>query len=372
MEPNQPSTAGPDRAVLPAPHRRLLELTRIPTTTGKEQRVAAWVRRWAGRRRLPVSEDPAGNLLIGAGPEPPDLVVAAHLDHPGFVLDTIDGRLLSAGFRGFVAASYFPGAAVEFFDGRGTAHAGRVVSGDGDSLVEIALARRAPALAPGDVGRWRFPPAGLGIRRGRLRAHACDDLAGVAAALEAFDRVRRFEPRFGVLLTRGEEEGFLGAIAAATGGTVLPGARILSVECSPALPEAPVGAGPVVRVGDASTVFDRDLTNRVAAVARRAEIVHQRRLMSGGSCEATAFGVYGLAATGLCLALGNHHNMVDLAGVRAGTARPRLAPEEVSLADFDGLVRLLTAVARGIDEDPEPLRERLDRLFAERGGLLAG
>lgn len=352
-------------------HQRLLALTALPTTTGKEDRVVAWVRRWAARRRLPVTEDRAGNLLIASGPEPPSTLAAAHLDHPGFVVEGVDGRIVSAGFRGWVTAPYFSQAAVEVIDAVGTPHPGRVVSGDADAPVEIALARRVPQLRPGDVGRWRFPERSLGIRRGLLHAPACDDLAGVAASLEALDRVRRVPGSgFGVLLTRGEEEGFLGAIAAATAGTIPAGARVLSIECSPTLPDAPLGAGPVVRVGDAASVFDRDLTNRVAGIARDSRLVHQRKLMAGGSCEATAFCAYGYAATGLCLALANHHNMVDLAGVTAGTARPRLAPEAVSLADFDGLVHLLAAVARRIDEESDPLRERLDRLFADRGHLL--
>jgi hypothetical protein len=71
--------------------------------------------------------------------------------------------------------------------------------------------------------------------------------------------------------------------------------------------------------------------------------------MSGGSCEATALAALGIDATGLCLPLANHHNMVDVAGVRAGKKKARLAPEEIDMGDFAGLVDLLLAVLSGID-----------------------
>lgn len=85
--------------------------------------------------------------------------------------------------------------------------------------------------------------------------------------------------------------------------------------------------------------------------------------MDGGGCEATAFGVYGYRATGLCLALGNWHNRGNLAEVEAGdetAAVPML--EEISIDDFHGLIDLLLVAARAVDgDDSRP--ERLDRLY---------
>ncbi|MDH5294512.1 MAG: hypothetical protein OEW91_12585, partial [Acidimicrobiia bacterium] len=48
-----------------ARHQWALQLTHLPTTSGREQRVQAWVRAWAKRRpELVVREDRAGNLLL--------------------------------------------------------------------------------------------------------------------------------------------------------------------------------------------------------------------------------------------------------------------------------------------------------------------
>ena len=204
-----------------------------------------------------------------------------------------------------------------------------------------------------------------------MRARACDDLAGAAAALSALDQMAGADVgHFSVLLTRAEEVGFVGAIAACELKTIPAGARVLSIECSRQSVDAPVGGGPIVRVGDASSVFSSELTNRVAETARSAGIPHQRKLMAGGSCEATAFVALGYEATGLCLALDNYHNMIDIDGVRSSQRRARLGPEAISLADFQGLVDLLEVVALGLDSGKSKLPNRLRKIYAEEKHIL--
>lgn len=352
----------------------LEQLTRIPTTSGRETGVIEWVKRWVARRSdLELTQDAFGNLRItirGKNPSDPVLAVA-HMDHPGFVVETILDTAVQAVFRGGVLANYFAAAAVEFFDQWGAVHLGRVEEDLGGDRYRLRMDTIGPLMA-GDLGRWHFRSSALGVRGDRLRAHACDDLAGVAAALVALDRARS-KPElhhFGVLLTRAEEEGFIGAIAAAKSGAIPAHARLLSIEASRTLPNAPLGAGPIVRVGDLSSVFDQDLTNAVSEVARRSGFPYQRRLMDGGSCEATAFGAYGHRATGLCLALENYHNMRDIDGVKAGSASARLGPEEISISDFSGLIRLLLDCARHLDSTSHSLVDRLDRRFEANRDLL--
>ena len=87
--------------------------------------------------------------------------------------------------------------------------------------------------------------------------------------------------------------------------------------------------------------------------------------MPGGTCEAMAYQAYGYTATCLCLPLGNYHNQNQDAG--------KIDAETISLKDFDGLVRLLVAIAAKLDgPDRAPsLRQRLEKRFAERRGVLA-
>jgi endoglucanase len=355
-----------------ATQRRWLEaLTDLPTAPGREQMVVGWVRAWARRRQLPVRADDAGNLVLSTGirSRKRPVVAVAHMDHPALVV-TEGGAHPVAHLKGGVHREYLPGRAVEALTPGGLVH-GRVAEFDPTTgRAELSL-MPSTNLDEGAIVRWRLARASLGIAGDRLRARACDDLAGVAAALSALDRAAAAGlGHFNVLLTRAEEVGFVGAIAACELSTVPRSARILSIECSRASADAPLGAGPIVRVGDASSVFSAGLTNGVSAVAQAAAISHQRKLMSGGVCEATAFASLGYEATGICLALSNYHNMVDIDGVRAGRHRPRLAPEEISVGDFDGLVALLVEVAAGLDATGEDLPRRLRRTYHREKGVL--
>ena len=219
--------------------------------------------------------------------------------------------------------------------------------------------------------RWAFPAHRWGFEGDRLRARACDDLAGAAAALSALDRLAADGVgHFSVLLTRAEEVGFVGAIAACELKTLPAGARVLSIECSPA-----VGRRPGRRWSDRAgrrrlerVLVGPDQSGGGSGQIRRRP--HQRKLMAGGSCEATAFAALGYEATGLCLALDNYHNMVDIDGVRAGKRKARLAPEAISLLDFHGLVDLLEVVALGLDSAKSNLPQRLRKLYRKEKHVL--
>ena len=328
--------------------RWLAELANLPTAPGLEHMVVDWVTRWVARRDdLELDRDLGGNVFVtqrGHSRVPPVLAVA-HMDHPAFVLLDGDGHFE---FRGGVDAPYFTDAEIVLVS-RTDGPSGRVIEYDPET--GSGRAEFLGEVAPDDIAMWRFDDTSQ--KAGRFRAPACDDLAGVAAALAALDRARGVPGlrHFGVMLTRAEEVGLIGAIHAAKEGTIQEGSRLLSIETSRELPNAPIGDGPIIRIGDRATVFDHDLSNRLCDAARRAGIAHQRKLMDGGGCEATAFGAYGYRATGLCLALGNWHNRGNLTEVEAGdleAAVPKL--EEISVDDFHGLIDLLLIAAVAVDE----------------------
>jgi endoglucanase len=353
-----------------ATHRRWLEtLTDLPTASGREQIVIDWVLAWADRRGFRSGRDEAGNVFLRSRQRTRrrPVVAVAHMDHPALVVIEAGAGEAMTELRGGVLAPYIDGARLEVTTPHGNS-LGRVLEFDPDTGRALIAARDT---APGDIARWYFSSDRLGVREGRLAARACDDLAGVAASLVALDlAAARGLTHFAVLLTRAEEVGFVGAIAAAKLGTIPEGARLLSIECSPASVDAPLGAGPVVRVGDAASIFSAELTNRVSTLLRQSGLAHQRKLMAGGSCEATALAALGIDATGLCLPLRNHHNMVDVAAVRTGSRKARLAPEEIDLGDFWGLVDLLLAVTAGLDQQKQVLPFSLEDIYAEQRHLL--
>ena len=351
--------------------RWLSALTRLPTASGREDAVIAWVKDWAQRRAdLKVLTDSGGNLLITQKRRRarPLVIAVAHMDHPAFVVTSVAGRDAACEFRGGVRPEYFEEAWVEFVTA-GSVVRGTLVAHDPKTGIGIIRIAGAGVVGPGDIARWSY--ASQRPRAGRFSAPACDDLAGCAAALAALDRARANPAlrHFGVLLTRAEEVGFVGAIHAAKFETVPKSSLLLSIEASRASSEVPVGSGPVIRVGDASTVFDQEMTNLMSWAAAARGLPHQRRLMAGGSCEATAFGVFGYRAAGLCLPLDNYHNMGNLDAVEAGSGRATPLPEVVALGDFHALVDLLLLSAQALEGDGE-LRPRLDRLYEDARHLL--
>ena len=347
----------------------LTQLTKLPTAPGMEGDVVEWVNKWVSRRSdLRMVTDTGGNLLITqkGRKRRPLILAAAHMDHPAFVITSVEADEAAFEFRGGVNPEYFTGARVEVVS-RSDGGVGMVTSYDARTDTGTIAFRRG--FEVGDIAMWRMrkPRA----RKGIFSAPAIDDLAGCAASLAALDRART-KPNLkhlAVFLTRAEEVGLIGAIHAAKNQTIPTDARIINVETSRALPSAPIGGGPVIRTGDRSTVFDRELTNRISRGASSAGLKHQRKLMDGGGCEATAFGAYGYQAVGLCVPLGHHHNRGNLDEFEAGSAEPIPMLEEISLEDFHGLVDLLLIAASAVDI-VDPIRDRLDDLYASQSHYL--
>jgi putative aminopeptidase FrvX len=370
----------------------LLELTQLPTAAGREARVIEWIQRWVVERdNLVLSPDPAGNLHISIddGPQPqrPPIYFTAHLDHPAFVVERIIGEAtLQIAFRGGVMEDYFDDARITVHTRTGPRSAviiGRPATGCASfkSYLADVDGESADAVSVGDIATWELPPSR--IDDGLLHAPACDDLAALAAALSAFDVLRQEKRQEDVrlLLTRAEEIGFIGAIAACRHNTMPRGSRIIALENSRAFDDSPIGGGPIVRVGDRLSIFTPELSG---AVAQRAEEIAggpstptatqkktespawkwQRKLMPGGACEATVFCAWGYEATCVCLPLGNYHNMADLAAVQAGThtRRPQIAPELIAISDYEGLVDLLVACGQRLPEGP-PIMRRIEKLW---------
>ncbi len=363
-------------------HRWLKEVTSLPTAAGREDRVIAWIEQWAKRRaNVTVRRDRYGNLLLqrrGARSRTP-IIFTAHMDHPAFVVTRIiDATQVEAEFRGGVQDPYFvtgqPRVLLHHAGGsvEGGIAAFRPANGTGFKGARIELDGPAEARV-GDAITWSLGQPRIDREEDRFISPVCDDLAGLVAGLSAFDTLVRargnHRPDVRLLLTRAEEIGFIGAIAACRSGLIPKGARLINLECSKSFADSPIGGGPIVRVGDRTSTFDPDLTYRIgqlaAAIAEAdPSFRYQRRLMPGGTCEASAFQSFGYTATCVCLPLGNYHNMNDVTGM--------IDAEIIALSDFDALVRLLVAVGKQLDSPAKspPLRDRLEQLFAERQHVL--
>ncbi len=351
-----------------------MEITAIPTAAGQEWRVVDWIETWAKRQGgITLKKDRFGNLLItqtrNSSKKP--IYITAHLDHPAFVVrKQIDEQHLEMEFRGGVNDAYFVGSKVEVFDNEDNGYVGTIQSLDSKAKpfkrVVIKLNKGvAGILIQNDIARWKFnPPI---VKNDLLHAPACDDLAGVAAAICALDKIKTLPAlgNVGVLLTRAEEIGFVGAIAAAKYESVPKTSRLLCLETSRSFPESPIGMGPILRVGDKTSVFGPELTNAATEIMNtQKNFAWQRKLMPGGTCESTAFCDYGYLSTCLCLALGNYHNMKDIDGVLQKNKPAKVAPEVISVNDFYGLVEMLKIICRDVDKPRKTtLRKGLETRF---------
>jgi putative aminopeptidase FrvX len=160
--------------------------------------------------------------------------------------------------------------------------------------------------------------------------------------------------------------GFIGAIHLARSKVLPPDATVISLETSKEIPPAKMGEGPIIRVGDRTSIFDPQTTDLFVEVAKKEtqqtngqKLAFQRCLMPGGTCEATAFQLYGYRSAALCIALGNYHNC---------TPDGRIDSEFIDLGDLEGLIALCVAIARAeetAESARETLRKRLEARLAE-------
>jgi len=287
-----------------------------PTAPFHEHAVRAEIiRLLAGCPHVTTELDDFGNLVARyqKGAAATRFAFAAHMDHPAFV---------GAEFLGGVPEDY--------------------------------RARQPPTRAFGAFAMWDLPA--FELKDGHIHSRACDDLIGCAAIVAMFHELERDGSEASVcgLFTRAEEVGFIGAIHLSKSGSLPKSLTVVSLETSSEKGGAcKMGDGVIVRVGDRTSIFDSSATATLIQLARSAAIPHQRALMSGGTCEATAYQLYGYRTAGLCVALGNYHNCgPDL----------RIESEFVAINDVAAMASLCVAAAiAGELPDPETaLRERLE------------
>ena len=310
-----------DSADLLAIARRILAQ---PTAPFHEDAVRREIRaQLAGCPHVTLTEDRFGNLLAHyrRGKGAARFAFAAHMDHPAYV-----GR--------------------EFLGG----------------VPEHYLKKKPPTRRFGAFRMWDLPACE--IRAGRIRSRACDDLIGCTAIVAMLRELESTGAQCSAwgLFTRAEEVGFVGAIELAKSGLLPKSVTIVSLETS-SVRGGPVkiGASPIIRVGDRTSVFDSAATAHLQSAAKAAGITHQRALMQGGTCEATAYALYGYRTAAMCVALGNYHN--------CGPG-DRIAPEYVSLEDTLGMARLCVAASTASDADPHrELRKSLEKRLGDHRRL---
>lgn len=345
----------------PAVLRILERIASQPTAPLHEHAVIREAGRIARESGVRVRVDSYGNLVLRS-PRPrkgPSIWLVAHMDHPAFELTGPgNARLL--------------GGVVSHYLRRGTRlrlyHDGEATSARLLRFTQSSLAIRFEGggnARRGDFGVWELEDFRVAGRQ--VRARQLDDLAGCAVSLAAMARIARSgSANLHALLTRAEEIGFVGTLGAIESGVIPRDSWVINVEASRALPGVEIGGGPIIRVGDRRRTFDADAEELLLAARERLPATKpvQRALMSGGTCEATAFSLHGYRATGVAIPLGNYHNM--------GPGN-RLAAEFVAVKDLATAVDLIDLAARNarttLRRGPA-LRVRLNAFLRQYGKRL--
>jgi endoglucanase len=350
-------------------------LMRHPSVPFHEHAVRTEVEAICRENKLEFKRDKFGNVMVRlrTGKTRP-FVLAAHMDHPGFeIVRQLSAKNWLAKFLGGVPDEYFrAGVPVRLMSGAeppegGTTNSRGVAAKLGrrpGKAKEFELhATRAMDEMP-TFAVWELED--FAVRSGRIHGRGCDDLVGVASILATLIELKRSRARVHVIgvIARAEEIGFLGAMAVAAGSALPKNSLVVSLETSRELPGVKMEQGVILRVGDRSSIFDSEAMRFLAEVAaelktKNKKFQFQRALMSGGTCEATAYQEFGFQTAAVCVALGNYHNCAP---------GKRIAAEFVSLTDALSMVELLAAAAKQMLRLPQligKLPKRLQTMLRE-------
>ncbi|MCI0499009.1 MAG: M20/M25/M40 family metallo-hydrolase [Planctomycetales bacterium] len=316
-----------------------------PTAPYREDCVRRGIAGFCADRGMAVRTDSVGNVIAVYGDSYPDsrFVFAAHMDHPGFIVEKNSrNQNTTALFYGGVEEPYFKNARVTVFT-ESKLVKGTVAKTRFDKRRRRVWLKLDGDVQKGDAGMWDLPACR--IRGGRLYSRACDDLVGCISILAMLDQLyrRKIRKKVTAVFTVAEEAGLHGAKHLCATRQISRHARLIAIETSSALPDAKIGDGVVVRVGDRTSIFTPELTAFLTEAARRIQTKDkrfkvQRKLMDAGTCESTVYSRFGYAAAAVCIPLGNYHNR----NVRT----KKIAAEFVSPDDLENMVKLFVSVVK--------------------------
>ena len=336
-------------------------LMRKPAAPYFEHSVRDEVEKICAENSLDWCRDRFGNVIVrlktsSARP----YVLAAHLDHPGFevVRGDRNGNYVVR-FQGGVPERFFrKGLLLRLLPGGSIAKLGGRIGKENKFQVKL----RDSEQPPPEFAVWEMED--FVVRGGRIHGRSCDDLVGVAAILAVLLELKRKRARVNVIgvISRAEEVGFRGALAVTDSGLLPKNSLVVSLETSRELPGVMMGEGVILRVGDKTSIFDTKAMRFLGEIcaeqqSKNKNFRFQRGLMSGGTCEATAYQEFGFQTGAVCVALGNYHNCA---------AKNRIAAEFVSLHDACGMVDLLVAAARAMPRYEELVSKLPKRLLKMR------
>ncbi|MGM9593168.1 MAG: M42 family metallopeptidase [Candidatus Onthomonas sp.] len=338
----------------------LKTLCRLSGVSSREDQVRDYIRTQAQPWADEIRTDALGNLIVtkrGAKSAPGYLMLAAHMDEVGLMVDRIheDGTL-GFQFVGGVNRQVVIGKKIYLGEKRipavvgmkpihlTTAKERKEVPKTDKLYLDIGCTSKEEAealVSLGDVGVFSDDIAEFG--RGLLKAKAIDDRVGCAVLLDLLRQELPMDVTF--VFTVQEEVGTRGAFGAAfsvkpkvalvvegTTAADLPGLEGGERVCS-------VGKGPVLPYMDGGTIYDRELFLLLRRLAEEHQIPWQTKEYLSGGTDGRA--------------IQRSRSGVRVAGL-AAAVRYLHAPSSVaSVSDYEAMIQLarlfIDAVAREVE-----------------------
>ncbi len=345
--------------------RHLATLLDCPTAPFHEDVPLQRVLQFAQDRGLPASRDAWGNVSVawdghGARMEGPPLALVAGLDHPGGEVLAVAGDTAEVAWHGEVLAEYLSGAWLRIHGRQGSvaAEVTSIVTRPGalGDVPDRLLVESGDRVQVGDIVTLDLPA--LAQEGSEIRARGALAPIGAAALLDLLERLTALRVACVVqcFFTRGSSVGFAGTQGLLERGLLMPGQTVIAVHGVGVQPGAMPGAGPVLRLGDACSLFDADVVRVLDRAAVRfrenfPEAGLQRAVLPHGASDAGLLALQQRRVAALCVPIQNPLNM-----------GPRGVPEPESfhLQDYLSLVDLLETVAVDWDGALRPDRLRTE------------
>ena len=297
----------------------ILYLSELFGPTGCEDRVSAAIKPIIDKYCDKTVLDRMGNLIgkmsLGNSQNRKKLMLSAHLDEVGFMIDEIsDKGMLGFDTVGGIDPSVLAGKSVLVGDEKKLicgvicskaihhkSKSERNEATDIDKLyIDIGVTSKEEAeeqIAIGDFGTFAFPDREsvlFGKDKNTIKCKALDDRMGCAALIEIMRKLSAEKPEIDLdvyfCFTVREETGYSGAEVAAN--KILPDYAFIFE--STAIGDIPlaidskrvaeVSSGAVISVADRSTIYNKELIDLAFSVAKRDNIPLQvKKYLSGGN-----------------------------------------------------------------------------------------
>ena len=277
----------------------LLALARAYGATGRESSIASVIRGMIEPYVDEIATDALGNLIATRKGGSKKIMVAAHMDHIGFIVTHIDKKgFLRVHNVGGINRANSLNRRVVFANGVNgvLSHEVKDFSPANSPMsklfIDIGARSREEAEAMVDVGDVAVYAPDVFEMGQRVSGPAMDNRAGCALLVEALKALESRENTVVAVFTTQEEVGLRGAAVAAYGVAPDEGVALDVTLCGDTPKGVKIsvelGAGIAVKVMDSSLICAPSMVKALESAAERAGAKHQREVLTGGGTDAGA------------------------------------------------------------------------------------